>query len=53
MSYSKKGNKLISIAARIYLFPLIFFGLLFRFFDKIFFKKKKRGPRSGGPFLYD
>lgn len=52
MSYSKKGNHIIAIAARIYLFPLIIFGLVFRGFDKLFTKKKK-GPKTAGPFLYE
>lgn len=41
----KKTASIINIAVKIFLFPLFFFGLLLREYDRIF-KKKKRSDRT-------
>lgn len=38
----KRANKIINLAAKIFLFPLFFFGLILRCYDKIFKKNKRR-----------
>ena len=39
---NKKINNIINIAVKIFLFPLFFFGLILRYYDKIFKKNKRR-----------
>lgn len=45
MKKHKKTAKLISAAVKIFLFPLFFFGVLLREYDKIF-KKNKQDNRT-------